>query len=891
MTRTRTIFGIAAAAAILQSGLAMGPAVASADVACGDTITADTALTADLTCSGTGLTIGASDITLDCQGNRIDGDGSGNGVEMGAKERVTIKNCVINGFGTQVYVAYGGQHQIKDIDVSGDGTGNGVFITASHYNMITNVNASRRSIGIRGERGAQNNRVSGNDVSHAAYAGVYFHSTSNNVFDGNNASYSENGILVVGADNSIVNNNVSHSKQGLYLTVSDTTLTPAANNDFTGCDTPIFLYNSHRNVIKDFDVSGDGSGSGIFLSASNHNTVVNVNASRRSIGIRGERGSAYNKIMNNNVSHCTYAGVYFHTCSNNTVDGNDASYCDNGILSSGQDNAIVNNDLSYSKRGLYLVTSNMTLSPADNNVFTGAETAIHFWDSSYNVVKDLDLSGDAARSAVSLSDSSYNTVININASGRGLGIEVRNSHHNRFLNNNVSHAGCGVWMHTSSNNEVDGNNASHCTWAGILGQGQDNVIVNNDLRNAKLGLYLVTSGMTVSPADNNDFTGAETAIHFWGSSDNVVRDLDLSGDGTGSAVSLDSSERITVANLNASRRGTGIRASNSHYNRILNNNVTDSGVGLWFHTSANNVFDGNDASHSGWGILSQGQDNTIVNNEIASCDLGLYLVGAAPAAIYHNNIYDSSDSGVYSDGPIELSYNGKGNWWGRTEPPYFVAGEDSNAADVVDSFPYGEKDAWKCTDADGDGFGATGTETAGCPGQGFDCDDADPAIIPGTVIVTDVFGSGDTGECRTRLERCDGGAGELALTQNPIGPADEICDGLDNDCDASTDEELGTATCGLGVCLHTIDNCAEGAPQTCDPLQGASSERCDDTLDNDCDGEVNEICPGPPQDPGRPEDPGPREDPGPPGGEPPKGPPGGAPPKGPPGGGPPGQRL
>jgi len=68
-------------------------------------------------------------------------------------------------------------------------------------------------------------------------------------------------------------------------------------------------------------------------------------------------------------------------------------------------------------------------------------------------------------------------------------------------------------------------------------------------------------------------------------------------------------------------------------------------------------------------------------------------------------------------------------------------------------------------------------------------------------------------------------------------PSIEVCDTLDNDCDGLNDEadDLGYTTCGLGVCEHTIDNCIDGVPQVCDPFEGAGPELCD-KLDNDCDG-------------------------------------------------------
>jgi hypothetical protein len=76
-------------------------------------------------------------------------------------------------------------------------------------------------------------------------------------------------------------------------------------------------------------------------------------------------------------------------------------------------------------------------------------------------------------------------------------------------------------------------------------------------------------------------------------------------------------------------------------------------------------------------------------------------------------------------------------------------------------------------------------------------------------------------------------------------PEPEFCNGLDNDCNGAIDDGLGTTTCGLGECAHTVDNCIQGIPQQCDPLAGAAAEICDGR-DNDCNGAVDDnIAPVP----------------------------------------------
>ncbi|MEO1270033.1 MAG: MopE-related protein, partial [Myxococcota bacterium] len=133
-----------------------------------------------------------------------------------------------------------------------------------------------------------------------------------------------------------------------------------------------------------------------------------------------------------------------------------------------------------------------------------------------------------------------------------------------------------------------------------------------------------------------------------------------------------------------------------------------------------------------------------------------------------------------------------------------------------------------------------------CDGQR---DEADEGSLAGgfPCIVPDVQGA-----CAQGRTECT----EAGSTCMPIFTASqEVCDGVDNDCDGVTDEnEEGEpltqpcydgpeATLGMGVCVGGLQTCEEGQFSTCRDQVLPGPETCD-TLDNNCNGEADENNPG-----------------------------------------------
>ena len=97
-----------------ETGRPVGDHVVVTAVACGDLITTDVRLEADLTCAGDALIVNEDDISINLNGHTISGNGTGNGITVRLRSGVTIHGGTIQGFLSGILVAQSNDNTVKD---------------------------------------------------------------------------------------------------------------------------------------------------------------------------------------------------------------------------------------------------------------------------------------------------------------------------------------------------------------------------------------------------------------------------------------------------------------------------------------------------------------------------------------------------------------------------------------------------------------------------------------------------------------------------------------------------------------------------------------------------------------------------------------------------------
>lgn len=333
--------------------------------ACGTLSIADEIFTLNksINSGSTCITIGANNVTLDCNGFSITGSGGffTRGVSnTGGYDDVTVKNCSITGFYTGIFfdifdLPGGGTKGaiIKD-NVVFNNSNEGILLSNTcSGNLITNNNAS-------------NNRNAGGGVGNGAGIKVAclnvvtsFNTVSSNIVNDNDKNgISLSGLKVI-VSNNIVNNNLDNGIRSEAKESTFTSNTVIGNKGTAGMMIGSLTIDNESNFIGS-NIVKDNDGFGIYLVGEKGSTVTSNTIEGNSLGLRIYHPGTIDNVITSNIIRNNAQGITFEFTARN--------------------NSLINNFVFNSSSTILITVSDTTGNNITNMTFAEEDGSVRFID-------------------------------------------------------------------------------------------------------------------------------------------------------------------------------------------------------------------------------------------------------------------------------------------------------------------------------------------------------------------------------------------------------------------------------------------------------------------------------------------------------------------------------
>jgi parallel beta-helix repeat protein len=309
--------------------LTLGAPAARADqVFCGQVLRASTTLTNNLAgCAGDALVIGASGITVDLNGHVVQGTGLGTGIRNGGHADVTIRNGSVLNFDYGVVLHAGTvRNAVTNLNLSGNEWAAIQLENASGNHVAQNVVSDSSDVGIRVANGSLSNVIVGNSLSAAgASEGFVIELGSNgNWLEGNVVPVSGGHAVRVehASGNMVLANELAGGADVTVLAAGSPGTVVQANRISGGGDAGILMTGATRGVVR-FNALGKSSDAGVILEGMGDSLVKGNSMSLAGDSAIMLRGGSHNvRVIDNQASHSSDAGIAITDSSGNTVRGN-----------------------------------------------------------------------------------------------------------------------------------------------------------------------------------------------------------------------------------------------------------------------------------------------------------------------------------------------------------------------------------------------------------------------------------------------------------------------------------------------------------------------------------------------------------------------------------------
>jgi hypothetical protein len=336
------VVGAAAAVAIVLQGAG---AVGTTVVTCGMHVTTSITVQNSLSnCTGAGLIVEASKITINLNGQTIDGDGSasGNGIAATDRSGVTVQNGTISGFDTGI--SFGGIAPLTPNKVTAvtvrDNTTDGV---GGHVNSITNSYAIHNGrYGFMTAAG-QTSTISKVTTRTTGTAGIMVMGDKGIVDSSVVADAAGDGIVLQGASSKATNNNVSATS----IAIDAFGASPVITGNTIGSAGNSGIYSATAATVTK-NIIGRGGTYGIHLADGAKAVVSNNTVGLAAVGIVVE-GNGPATISGNLLgSTSTANGIDLPSAAGSTISANTVSHPGGtGIIANADTVKIIGNTVVY----------------------------------------------------------------------------------------------------------------------------------------------------------------------------------------------------------------------------------------------------------------------------------------------------------------------------------------------------------------------------------------------------------------------------------------------------------------------------------------------------------------------------------------------------------------
>lgn len=503
-------------------------------------------LTQSISSNGTCITLNADNITLDCNGSSIIGNGSWYGINSSNAKNVSISNCDISAYNSGIFVNYASGLLVSNATLHNNSYA-GLYILGQFNNLtISNIEAFGNRDGVHIfdsiNPGGRSRNNSLRNIT--AYLNL------------------DMGLYIGGMFNSSV------SDVSLYDNAGSTYIYVSANNSFSNIvssNSSITIASSDNNVFSNMSVSN--SSTGLYVDECFNNSFYSVNLS----------GNPYNLRV---------SGVLPGDCANNFTD----SYVDGRpiysiinaqdlivpsgagfIIISDSTNITVENQTFYNNGYPMIVCYSSSVSTRGIVAYNNS-VAVYFINSENCSVSGILAYGNGY--GINLYGFSRGSVSNVTAYGNSYaGFAVTESSDSSFSNLSIhDNPNAGISMYSLSNSAIsavilhgngdgfDLESASNNTFSNL--SMYDNLYIGFNLYNtAQNSFYNITainnsdSGIYMESSRGDNFSGVDASrnsyygISAYTSNDTYLTDVQSSDNGQDGIYIESDNLNMTIANL------------------------------------------------------------------------------------------------------------------------------------------------------------------------------------------------------------------------------------------------------------------------------------------------------------------------------------------------------